>query len=412
MKGRLRGQTLFAALLVLWPLRLEAAAQTTPLRLCADPDNLPFSSENGATPGIYVELGREIAAALGRPFEPVWAPTYYEKRVVRMTLLAGLCDGFIGLPDDPRFMGRRLIFSKPIMRVGYALVAPPAMAIRGLADLDGRRVVVQFGSPPQDLLAERDKVRMVTVLSPEEGMRDLVARKADAAFISGPSAGWINRSQLHDAYKVVPIEGPYMQWEVAIAFPRGREDLRDALDRALTGLATKTAELMAKYGFPNAKPTRLAESSGPNLGGGTDPVKKAAAIPAALRPAANAKEIAANIVEASAAKAEAERELHQVEAKIARLDQDLAEMREEAKRNWAAESERLYASGVAEIEKINQAARAELAASERAAQQQVREIAASMAVERAAALVSSKMNTEIRARMFQSFLQELGKGTR
>jgi len=124
----------------------------------------------------------------------------------------------------------------------------------------------------------------------------------------------------------------------------------------------------------------------------------------------NAKEIAASIVEATAAKAEADRELHEVETKIARLDQDVAEMRAEARRNWAAESERLHASGQAEIEKIAHAAREELAASERAAQQQVREMAASMAVERAAALVSSMMNAEIRARMFQSFLSEIGRG--
>jgi len=124
----------------------------------------------------------------------------------------------------------------------------------------------------------------------------------------------------------------------------------------------------------------------------------------------NAKEIAASIVEATAAKAEAERELNSVVTKIEHFDQDVAEMREEAQRNWAAESERLYASGQAEIEKIAHAAREELAASERAAQQQVREIAASMAVERAAALVGSRMNAEIRARMFQSFISELGKG--
>jgi F-type H+-transporting ATPase subunit b len=126
----------------------------------------------------------------------------------------------------------------------------------------------------------------------------------------------------------------------------------------------------------------------------------------------NAKEIAASIVEATAAKADADRELREVETKVARLDQDVAEMREEARRNWAAESERLHASGQAEIEKIDYAAREELAASERAAQQQVREIAASMAVERAAALVSSMMNAQVRARMFQSFLSELGRGAR
>ncbi|HLJ24405.1 MAG TPA: hypothetical protein VKT71_09885 [Candidatus Acidoferrales bacterium] len=125
----------------------------------------------------------------------------------------------------------------------------------------------------------------------------------------------------------------------------------------------------------------------------------------------NAKEIAANIVEATAAKAEAERELNQVEVKISRLDQDVAEMRAEAQRNWAAESERLHASGQAEIEKIANAAREELAASERAAQQQVREIAATMAVQRAAAMVSSKMNAEVRSRMFQTFLSQLGRGS-
>jgi F-type H+-transporting ATPase subunit b len=123
----------------------------------------------------------------------------------------------------------------------------------------------------------------------------------------------------------------------------------------------------------------------------------------------NAKAIAASIQEATAAKAEAERELHAVEAKIARLDPEVAEMRQEARQNWAAEAERLHASGLAEIEKINQAARGELAASERAAQQQLREIAATLAVEDAAALVGSRMNAEIRARMFQSFLGELGR---
>ena len=123
----------------------------------------------------------------------------------------------------------------------------------------------------------------------------------------------------------------------------------------------------------------------------------------------NAKAISASIREATAVKVEADRELREVETKIARLDQDVAQMREEARRNWAAESERLNTSAQAEIEKIAHAAREELAASERAAQQQVREMAASLAVERAAALVSSMMNTEVRSRMFQSFLGELGR---
>ena len=124
---------------------------------------------------------------------------------------------------------------------------------------------------------------------------------------------------------------------------------------------------------------------------------------------ANAKAIAASITEASAAKAEADRELREVEAKIARLDQEVAGMWEAARRDSAVEVERLLASGRAEVEKIKQAARGELAASERAAQQELRAIAAAMAVERAAALVRSRMNGEVRARIFHTFLGELGR---
>ena len=124
---------------------------------------------------------------------------------------------------------------------------------------------------------------------------------------------------------------------------------------------------------------------------------------------ANAKAIAASITEATAAKAEADRELREVETKIARFDQEVADLREAARRDSAAEAERLRASGRAEIEKISQAARGEFAAAERAARQELRAIAASMAVERAGALVSSRMNREIRARIFHSFLGELGR---
>jgi F0F1-type ATP synthase membrane subunit b/b' len=123
----------------------------------------------------------------------------------------------------------------------------------------------------------------------------------------------------------------------------------------------------------------------------------------------NAKEIAASIVQATAEKEEALRELHAVEAKLERFDKDVAEMREQARQNWEAESQRLNSSGVAEIGKINQAARSEVAASERAAQEQLREIAASLAVRDAAALVSSRMNSDLRGRIFQGFLADLGR---
>ncbi len=259
-----------------------AAGKGTPFRLCADPDNLPFSSSSAATPGLYIELGRAIAARLGRPFDPVWTRTYFAKHEIRTTLLAGHCDGFIGVPDEPGFMGPRLIFSKPILSLGYAFVVPKDTQVGSISDLKGRRVAVQFASPPQSILATRTDIEAVTVLSPEEAMRDLVDRKADAAFIWGPSAGWIDKTELHGAYRVVPAEGDHLQWRATIGFPHGQAETRDQVDQALTALSGTTEALMAKYGFPTAAPVHLVASEAVAPGpGGPAPTPPAASTPTA-----------------------------------------------------------------------------------------------------------------------------------
>ena len=241
--------------------RAAGAEEGPPFRLCADPDNLPFSGRNADTPGFYIELGREIAARLGRSFEPVWTPTYFAQRAVSTTLLAGHCDGFVGLPQDAEFMAHRLVFSRPIAAIGYALVLPRGLAVKDLSDLARRRVAVQFASPPQSLLATRGDLRPVTVVSLEEAMQDLAHGQVDAAFVWGPSAGWINKTALHDAYQVVPVAGPHMQWRAAIGFRREQAGLRDEVDRTLQALSGPIEALMAKYGFPSAAPIRLAAAT-------------------------------------------------------------------------------------------------------------------------------------------------------
>lgn len=248
-------------LLALLLVRAEAA-EAPPFRLCADPDNPPFSAQSQDTPGYYIEFGQAIAARLGRPFEPVWERTYFARRAVRTSLLKGRCDGFIGLPDEPGLMGPKLIFSKPVLALGYALALPPGTTVKTLSDLAGRRVAVQFNSPPQNLLATRADVQAVTVLSPEEGMRDLADGQADAAFIWGPSAGWINKARLGGAYDVIPIAGPHMQWHAAIGFASGDAALRDEVDAAIDALGGLSTALRTKYGFPTGSPVTLVQTGG------------------------------------------------------------------------------------------------------------------------------------------------------
>src|SRR5947208_14039419 len=83
------------------------------LRLCADPDNLPFSSATGPERGVYLEVGALVAARLGMTTDVVWWHTAYGRRAVRNTLLAETCDAYVGLPVDAGYMDRQVSATRP-----------------------------------------------------------------------------------------------------------------------------------------------------------------------------------------------------------------------------------------------------------------------------------------------------------
>lgn len=130
--------------------------------------------------------------------------------------------------------------------------------------------------------------------------------------------------------------------------------------------------------------------------------------PAAFR--ARAEAIASGISSATAAKAEAESQLRAAEAGLARLDQDSAAMREEAKKEFAAESERLRLAGIKEIERIEHAAEVEVGAARRAARLELRALAARLAADRAAVLVPQQLTANQNAALVQKFVDNLPRG--
>lgn len=254
------------------PLRADEAE---PLRLCADPTNLPFSSDSPSQPGFYVEIGQALAQALGRPIAYDWYKSYFGKRTVRVTLLGKQCDAMIGLPRSEDFMGPAVIFSNTFAKEGYALVAAKGQAIGGVDGLRGKRVAVQFASTPQNLLASRDDIQKVTVLSPEEGMQALDQGKVDVAFIWGPVAGWLNKTGYNDRYQIQLTEGEGLSWDAAIGFAKTSTELRDRVDAVLPQLQKTIGELAVKYGLPTEQPVRFgatqAMPEGATTGAGTGP---------------------------------------------------------------------------------------------------------------------------------------------
>lgn len=237
-------------------------AAPAPLRVCADPDNLPFSSAQGSVRGISLDIAQLVADALGRPLEPVWTVAIFGKRTLRTTLLAGQCDAFVGLPETVDFMGKRLIYSQPLFTMGYALALPAGQEVRNVAELDGKRVGVQFGTPPQSLLAGRPAVTPVTFMDPGAAIAALERGEIDAAFVWGPVAGYLNSTALASRFHVVPVAAPVagmdMQWPVGIGFARGQTALRDEVDHALAGLGAAIGQVAQKYGVPMQAPLSFA----------------------------------------------------------------------------------------------------------------------------------------------------------
>ncbi|WMT73376.1 c-type cytochrome [Bradyrhizobium sp. Ash2021] len=249
--------TLAVILSLAAPAFRAGADEIKPLRLCADPTNLPFSSDNASMPGFYLELGQALGKALGRPVAYNWYKSYFGKRTVRVTLLGKQCDAMIGLPLSEDFMGPAVIFSKPLITEAYVLVSAKDGKVSSIDDLKGKRVAVQFLSTPQNLLAQLDEIEKVTVLSPEEGMKVLDQGKADVAFIWGPVAGWLNKTEYGDRYAIQSTEGLGLSWISAVGFAKTSIELRDQVDAALPSLETTIAGLIAKYGFPTDRPVKF-----------------------------------------------------------------------------------------------------------------------------------------------------------
>lgn len=277
---------------------IAATAQATPaigidtrpataLRVCLDPDNLPFSSGHAGDAGLYTEYSREIAAKLGRSFEPVWSQSYFGKFIVRTTLLAHKCDAFIGLPDDVGFMGKKLVFSKPFIHVGFVLATKPDQAVNSLADLKGKTVAVQFGTPAQIMLADHDDITMMTFLSPEEAMAALADGRAAAAFVWGPSAGYAAKKS-GQPVRFVTIPGEGMAWTVGIGFAKADTALRDQVNQAIDSLGSTLDTLKVRYGMPEAAATPAIQPAAATATAAAPvaiPAVAVAAAPAAAAPA-------------------------------------------------------------------------------------------------------------------------------
>jgi F0F1-type ATP synthase membrane subunit b/b' len=121
----------------------------------------------------------------------------------------------------------------------------------------------------------------------------------------------------------------------------------------------------------------------------------------------NAENINAAITKATAAKAEADRQLREAEQKLAGLEQEVAQLRATAQREAAAEAERLRAITQSDIQKVGLASKAEIEAAERAARLELKVIAANLAVDGAQSLLAKELTPKAQESLVAAFVRSL-----
>ncbi len=122
--------------------------------------------------------------------------------------------------------------------------------------------------------------------------------------------------------------------------------------------------------------------------------KKAEAIRSAIKNATNAK-------------AAADAQLREAEAKLLNLEKEVAELRASLERESAAEVERLRAATDADAQKIATAAKAEIEAAERAARLELKALAANLAVDGAETLLATKLTPQTQESLISNFVKSL-----
>jgi mxaJ protein len=251
------------------PTQEKIPASTTALRVCADPNNLPFSNEKKQ--GFENKIADLIAAEMGLPVEYTW---WAQRRgFFRNTLRAGVCDVVIGVPASFELAAT----TRPYYRSTYVFVTRTdgISEIKSLDDpkLRDVKIGVQLvgddgaNTPPVHALNNRGIVNNVkgftlygNYIEPNPPARiiDAVAKKdVDVAVVWGPLAGYFANKQ-HGSLHITPvtpqIDLPYLPfvYDISVGVRRGEDELKTKIDEILDRRREDIDRILNEYHVPRA----------------------------------------------------------------------------------------------------------------------------------------------------------------
>ena len=275
--GALRWPVSAVVGLALTALMLSAAAEDgaaprTALRVCQDPNNLPFSNVKGE--GIENKIADLFGKALGLPV------TYYSfpQRLafIRNTLKFKLpgedypCDIVIGVPAGYD----QVSVTKPYYRSTYALVFPKGKGMDQVlsaedflkldpAKLAALRIGIYDRSPASEWLNRHQLVEQgvpyqMMNADPQQYPgeiieKDLAAGKLDVAIVWGPIAGYFAQRIKTPALAVVPLKsepGVKFDYQMAMGVRYGEREWKQQIEGLIESKRSEIQAILKEYGVP------------------------------------------------------------------------------------------------------------------------------------------------------------------
>ena len=246
--------------IVLLCFAASGVSSASTLRVCADPDNLPFSNQHrqGFENRIATLLARDMHAQLAYVWQRMG------RGFVREYLSSGRCDLLVGIPIG----FKSVLTTAPYYRSTYVFVSRRSAVARptSLNDLDlhamriGVQVLDDDYAPPARALARRGMQNNIVgfdTTGADAGsiIRAVANRKVDTALVWGPLAGYF--AQRYGANLILTpvqpeVDPPGLPFTFAIAMGvrKGNTQLRDRLQAFLDRRRPLIEAILHQYGVP------------------------------------------------------------------------------------------------------------------------------------------------------------------
>jgi quinoprotein dehydrogenase-associated probable ABC transporter substrate-binding protein len=229
-------------------------------RVCADPNNLPFSNEKGE--GFENKLAEMFAAKLGKKVGYTFFPQ--ATGFVRMTLNSHRCDVIMGYPQGDEMVQN----TNPYYQTAYALVTKsgsPLEGVEALGDprLADKRIGIVAGTPPatylvaHGLMARAKPYPLMIDTRVDSSavamMKDITSGEIDAGVLWGPMAGYYAARAdppMHVQLLLKDLGGPHLVYRITMGVRPSDQNWKRELNKLIAENQPAINKLLLDFGVP------------------------------------------------------------------------------------------------------------------------------------------------------------------